>query len=185
MKTIRSYWFEDFSKKEDYDKFIRYMLKESDAFSLVYFRYCENERVKKSVKEVKALLRPFVIDSWNGNEWASMITLNENGHIYKITLYDADERAFDGLSKANCLFEWHYPKFPMDICFFKDDYAWFVTSAHENYAILYTNSQEDCATLESLGALFSYNETVDFATDLFFEKRLTERKSKTGNGSPS
>ena len=84
---MKKYYLEDLNSKEQYCKFINYMVKNSDKFSLVYFKYSENEKVKSTAKEIGKLLKPYKIFSYNGNQWPSTVTLNENNHIYKIYLY--------------------------------------------------------------------------------------------------
>lgn len=157
---MKSYHIEESAEKELYLRFVEYMLDESEAFSLVYFKYDKSEPTKKSTKEVAEMLKPYKICSQETCSWPSNMTLNENGHIYKLALYRAERGAFDALAKAEGLFDWDYPKFPMDLCFFKDGYAWFVSSGHSQYAALYTDSDDVVACLSDIGTKIRPNGEV-------------------------
>ena len=157
---MKSYLLNDFSEKEAYLRFIDYMLDESEAFSLVYFKYDKREPTKKSTNEVAEMLKPYKICSHETCSWPSNMTLNENGHIYKLTLYRAERGAFDALAKADGLFDWDYPRFPMDLCFFKGGYAWFVSSGHSQYAVIYTDSDDAVARLSDIGAKIQLNGEI-------------------------
>ena len=94
------------------------------------------------------------------------MTLNENGHIYKLTLYRAESGAFDALAEADGLFDWDHPQFPMDLCFFKDGFAWFVSSGHGGYAVLYTDSDDVVERLSDISTKIRLNGEVK-ASDLY------------------
>ncbi len=50
---MKGYYIEDFSDEQTYFAFIHYMLAHSDYFSLLYFRYRENEKLRKIPQEIK------------------------------------------------------------------------------------------------------------------------------------
>ncbi len=166
---MNKYWLEDFKTKENYLQFIEYMVKKSDAFSLVYFRYHKSEKIKTNVKEIKEILRPFKIKSWYGTEWASMITLNENNHIYQIVTYRSEPGVEKALGRASRVFEWHYPEFPMDLCFFQNGTAWFSSCAHEELGFLYTDDKKTLQELQALGANLTLYDEVK-PSSLFYEE---------------
>lgn len=171
---MKCYCFEEFDSKKKYSDFVDYMLTHSDTFSLVYFKYNESEKVKKSVKEIQNLLKPYKIFSVNGNQWPSTITHNEFNHIYKITLYSAHSESKNALLKANGIFDWDYPKFPMDLCFYKNGYAWFSSSSHEYYAEIVLDDKKFFSELTNLGAVLHYERDID-ESKLFLEKSLKEK----------
>lgn len=166
---MNEYWLEDFNNKENYLQFVEYMVEKSDAFSLVYFRYHKSEKIKSNVKEIKTLLRPFLIKSWYGTKWASMETLNEKNHLYQIATYRSERETSKALGKARCIFDWDYPNYPMDLCFFKNGTAWFSSSSHERTAYLYTENQQAIKELEDLGAKITLYDNVD-PSFLFYEE---------------
>ena len=171
---MKKYYLEDLNSKEQYCKFINYMVKNSDKFSLVYFKYSENEKVKSTAKEMGKLLKPYKIFSYNGNQWPSTVTLNENNHIYKIYLYKVAPGVEEILTKPNNLFDWDYPNLPMDLCFYKDGYSWFASSSHEHYASIYLETKEEFSNLINLGIEMSYVKEVD-RSKLFLESSLKVR----------
>lgn len=168
---MKKYFIEDFKDKETYSKLINYMVLNSDKFSLVYFKYSENESPKKSVKEIKALLNPYKIYAVNGNQWPSMVTLNENNHIYNIALYKSEQGIEKILTKVDNLFDWDYPLRPMDLCFYKDGYAWFASSAHERFACIYINDKKLYSELTDLGVGLCDAGDID-ESKLFLEQSI-------------
>ena len=168
---MKKYFMEVFKDKQKYRSFINYMVLHSDKFSLVYFKHSENEASKKSVKEIKTLLKPYKIYSVSGNQWPSMVTLNENNHIYNITLYKSSPDVENILTLTNDIFDWDYPSLPMDLCFYKDGYAWFSSSAHERFACVYIDSKETYSELIDIGADLCYAGDID-RSKLFLEQSL-------------
>ena len=49
---LKWYTLCDIEDKEQYAKFIEYMLKKSDCFSVIYFRHNEGEHLRKSAKQI-------------------------------------------------------------------------------------------------------------------------------------
>ena len=168
---MKKYYMDAFESKEKFCNFINYMVSHSDKFSLVYFRYKENEPLKKSAKEIKTALSQYKIFSINGNQWPSTVTLNANNHIYNINLYKADPETEKTLTKADDIFDWDYPRFPMDLCFYKDGYAWFISSGHEGFAYVLIDDNQSYDDLIRLGANLSYVKDID-DSKLFFEEYL-------------
>lgn len=168
---MKSYFLDEFEDKKTYIRFVKYMLLHSDSFSLVYFKYTENEKEKTTVKEIKNLLKAYKIFAINGNQWPSTATLNVNNHIYKIVLYKADLGAEAALSKAEKLFDWDYPLLPMDLCFYKNGYAWLSSSSHEHFAYLYFNDKQTLVDLNNMGVKIRYDRDID-DSKLFLEESL-------------
>lgn len=161
---MKSYYIEDFTDKSTYIEFIRYMLSHSDYFSFVCFKYKESERTKRSTKEVLDLLKPYREYAKNVNEWPGNMTLNENNHIYRLFMYSATSEAISALSKADRIYDWDYPKFPMDLAFYKNGYAWFESVSHERWNSLYTADMAVIDDLKQLGVDVIFNREVDEST---------------------
>ena len=53
--------------------------------------------------------------------------------------------------KANDIFDWCYPQFPMDLSFYKEGYAFFASCAHERLSWFFSDSDEEVNTLKELG----------------------------------
>ena len=167
---MKSYIVEEMQNKEIYCRFIKIMLKHSDAFSLVYFKYRSSELSRFSAWRVRKQLKPYLIYSHYGDEWPAMKTYNQFGHIYDIALYRADPLTEKALCKVNNLFDWDYPKFPMDLCFYNNGYGWFACCSHEEYAILYTDDEKIIAELENAGVELSYDGDVS-TSQLFYDEK--------------
>ena len=166
---MKSYYLEGLDNTDTYRSFVEYMIEHSNEFSVVYLRFSDG-KLKKSMRKIKEELKPFHLRRAETNVMPSMITLNgENGH-YILTYYLADEKALPILKRVDSIMEWDYPKMPMDLCFFRDGYAWFVSSAHEGYCILYTDDPNTLEEIRGLGITTEYNE--DIPTDkLFFSNK--------------
>ena len=86
-------------------------------------------------------------------------------------MYKSDSNAEEALIKVNKLFDWDYPLFPMDLCFYKDGYAWFLSCGHEHFAFLYTDDINFIRELKDLGANVQDDGMID-DSKLFLEKSL-------------
>ena len=60
---MKEYFIDKFDDRQKYLDFLEYVIDRSDAFSFVYFRYRETDKVKKSTREISDLLRPYKIYS--------------------------------------------------------------------------------------------------------------------------
>lgn len=158
-----------------YQEFLRYALENSDAFSVVDFRYTDrNWPRKKSCKNVLDALRPYRIKKRNNAVWPNMYVDTESefsmhNQQYTVMVYKTDPKVFDALCKPGSLFAWNFPKYPMDLCFYKNNKCWFSSIAHEEFVWLYTDSKEMVEELRRLGIPFDDGEEVDERT-LFFEE---------------
>ena len=63
IQMLKWYYIEKLKNEEQYVEFIEYMLKNSDFFSVVYFRYNERESLRRSVKQIRDELRKYKIYS--------------------------------------------------------------------------------------------------------------------------
>ena len=86
---LKWYYIEKLKNEEQYVEFIEYMLKNSDFFSVVYFRYNERESLRRSVKQIRDELRKYKIYSKNTKEWPGTVVMNET-HVYRIAYYRSD-----------------------------------------------------------------------------------------------
>ena len=138
---LKWYYLDEFKSKDDYAKFIEYMLKNSDFFSVIYFRYNEQEPLKRSVKQIRDELRKYKIYSKNTKEWPGTVTRDEK-HIYRIAYYRSDMKCLETLVRVGGLFNWDYPNAPMDLCFYRDNYCCLKNTAHEYSASMYIELDE-------------------------------------------
>ena len=146
---LKWYYIEKLKNEEQYVEFIEYMLKNSDFFSVVYFRYNERESLRRSVKQIRDELRKYKIYSKNTKEWPGTVVMNET-HVYRIAYYRSDIKCMGTFVRVGGLFNWDYPNAPMDLCFYKDNYCCLLNTAHEGYSKMYIEEKE-AAFLESMG----------------------------------
>lgn len=154
MKYNR-YFVEGCEQKDISRSFIRILLACSDAFSLIYFRYKENEKQKKSTLKIKKKFAPYKLCSKEVTEWpGTKLYGNEQGHIYQMETYSIDMAMLPVFDSVDTIWDWDYPQFPMDPCFYRNGYAWFSISTHEHDNSLYLREDESVPSvldLESFG----------------------------------
>lgn len=163
---MRCFSVSEIKNKEQYGKFIEYMLLNSEYFSFIYFRYKENEKMKKRTREIHDSLKNYKVKSKFTQEWAGTVSFDEN-HFYKLVLYQSKLEVKDVLCKVERLFDWDYPIAPMDISFYKNGYCWFSVTAHEQDADLYTDDKKVIEDLEQMGIELEYLYDTD---EIFYLK---------------
>ena len=149
-QKIKVYWMSEFSSKEAYDSFIEYMLSNSEYFSFVYFGYGLNPKMKAGMREISTDLKGYKVHSQKTLNMPGMISLDTD-NTYKMTIYRSDPNVHKILTKENGIFEWDYPKRPMDLAFFRNGYAWFVSVSHEGYAYFITDDEKEIKHLMDIG----------------------------------
>lgn len=160
-------------QKESYRKFIDIMSEYSDAFSVVYFQYRETERKRITVRIVEKKLKKDLIYSCHSNKWPGTETLNRLNHIYNLSFYKVNEDTCEILKKVHSLYSWDYPNYPMDLCFYKNGYGFFESSAHEEYNRIYTDDETLINELRKNG-LINEDDNCDNITgsDLYFNEHI-------------
>ena len=138
--------------EEIYEKFIEIMLDYSDYFSLIYFQYKPGEKMKKSSRLIKDSLLKYKYISKNVKEWPGTISLDRE-HIYGFTLYHSNDSVNQILRSVKSVYNWDYPKYPMDLCFYKDGCCIFDSVAHEEIARLYSNDNNLIELLSEIGVI--------------------------------
>lgn len=159
---------DDVKTQEQYTKFIEYMLSYSEYFSFIYFRYSENEKMKKSAREIHDALKKFKVKSCFTNEWPGTISFDTT-NFYKFVVYRSDVSVKEILCRYHRLFDWDYPQAPMDLCFYKNGYCCFSVTAHECDATLYTDDNQLIFDLQQIGMKFKYL----YDTDQIFHLKLS------------
>ena len=155
MIDYKSYYVDGCESKKISHLFLRAILANSDAFSLIYFKFRENEKFSKGVSGMKKRLAPYKIDSRDVTEWpGTKLLSNEQNHIYRMETYQVDMDVLPVLEEVDTIWDWDYPDYPMDPCFYKNGYVWFAVTAHEHANTLYLRDSENfplAADLESIG----------------------------------
>ena len=172
MNYYNRYFAEGLDNPEVYHSFLSLLFAYSDAFSLIYFKPRENGKTTETTREIKKRLSPFQISSEKVSQWPGTITMNQSGHVYRMITYKIDySKIFnivDVLEQVNTLYDWNYPTYPEDLCFYKDGYAvfWSIVHEHMNELYLKEDSFPGIYDFESIGAkLISRGKVAE--TDLF------------------
>lgn len=167
MTEYNCYYVDGCEKKDTWHLFQRVLLAYSDAFSLVYFKYQDNETQSVGVSQICEELSQYKIDERRVMEWPGTRQMNGR-YYYRMVTYRIDSSVFnvmDTLEKVDSLWKWDYPIFPMDICFYKNGIAWFASSAHEHWNALY---------LQTVGSFPLVSDLNSIGIHLVFRNRVAE-----------
>lgn len=127
-------WFLTVHPEGDvYRKLIRTLIDYSDKFYFVTRKELKYD--KKIIKQFE----PYIINKYKTKVWAGTITLGPAATVYEIK---ANEETYLLLSDlANSLYEWVAPNLPEDLTFMKNDFTWFFTTTHEEFAAFQFRSE--------------------------------------------
>ncbi len=149
-----AYFVEGLEDSEKWRGFLCCILASCDAFSLIFFKYRQNEKCSLPTTEVRKRLARFKLDSRIVNEWPSTQVQNEQKHIYRMNTYRSDNGVIPVFEQVGALWNWDYPDNPMDPCFYKNGVVRFASSSHEQWNELYLVPKRDdwmLGNLEDLG----------------------------------
>ena len=178
MNYYNSYFVDGCEKEETSHSFLSVILSYSDAFSLIYFRYRENEKLSKTASAIKKKLEPYKLFSQDVTEWPGTKTRNERGHVYRMITYRADIDVLPVLEEVATLWDWDYPRYPMDPCFYKKGYAWFAVSTHEHWNKLFLMEDPSfplASDLESIGVTLFPGKTAK-TSDLYYNNTIAHMR---------
>ena len=164
-----TYYVDGCEDKDVSRRFLRAILAYSDAFSLIYVKHRQNEKVKSSTVEIKKGLSKFKLSSSTVTEWPGTKVWNEQNYIYQMNIYRVDLSMLPVFEQVESLWDWDYPDYPMDPCFYKDGHAWFTVSTHEHWNKLYLRKSATyplASDLESLGVSLVFRGKAN-ESDLF------------------
>lgn len=109
-----------------YKNLIKALCDHSDKFQFV---------MRKQLKynlDVLHQFQPYVICHYEASKWANTITKGNKAIVYVI---EANNDTCTLLQQnANQLYDWVSPKLPEDLTFIKNNFEWFSSTTHEEYA---------------------------------------------------
>lgn len=164
---FNAYYVEGCDNRELYKKLIGVLLACCDSYSLIYFKYRECEKLSKSTDTIKRALEKYKIESRKTLQWPLTKTLNEQNHIYRMVVYKIVPLDFSVLSvlcSVNTLWDWGYPDYPMDLCFYRKGLVHFASCTHERMNELYLNADGDSLStkdFESIGLKLRFLRHID------------------------
>lgn len=110
---------------ETYRRLIRVLCDHSDKF------YFVTRKELKYNQEILLQFNPYIIESYKTKKWASTITKGPSATVY---VMEANKDTCMLLQKyANSLFDWVAPNLPEDLTFYKNNFAWFSCTTHEEF----------------------------------------------------
>ncbi len=122
---------------------------------------------------IEKKLKEDLIYSCRSNKWPGTTTLNRQNHIYNLSFYKVNKNTCEILKKVNSLYSWDYPKYPMDLCFYKNGYGFFESSAHEEYNRLYTDDNTIIDELRKNGLINEEEERDnEMKSDLYLNEHI-------------
>lgn len=126
----------------------------------------------KSTEPLLRRLKPFLIKTRNyPTVWPSAnVIFYDDYTSVDICTYKACEEVKPYLMETKGLFNWKYPYYSDDLCFFKGGYCWFSTLAHEEYACIYVEDSKDVEKIKEFIVNFDVNKCNEEDVDLFYEK---------------
>ena len=142
-----AYFIDGLENEAIWKKLLPRIIAFSDSFSFTTFKYNYHEKNSPGVAKIKKVLSKAKIGSRVVNKWPSTELLGKQKHIYRMDLFrirlvDMDS-VFSAFDEVGSLWNWDYPAYPMDPCFYKNGFAWFVVSTHENWCQIFL--KEDIA----------------------------------------
>ena len=168
MSKYDVYYVDGCENREQYQKMIAIATSFCDTISFIYFKYMHNECSSESTKAIKKALQKYKIGSKKVTAWPLTET-RDYGHIYNLVTYNIPHdlpKTFifsDALEAVNTLWDWSYPEYPMDPCFYRNGLVFFASCTHEQMNELYLRSEGDYLSkkdFESMGLKLTYLRSV-------------------------
>jgi len=111
---------------ESYISLIDLLCAHSDTFYFV-----TRKELDYDVKIIQQF-QPYIIEQYKTKEWASTRTSGPAATVYKIEVCSQTCQLLKKL--ANSLYDWISPGLPEDLTFIKNNFVWFVSCSHEEFA---------------------------------------------------
>lgn len=111
---------------EIYEKFIKLLCSHSDKFYFVTRKELDYD------KDIIAKFSPYVLNQYKTKEWASTKISGPAATIYEIEVNEKTCLLLQRL--ANSLYDWLSPRLPEDLTFIKNNFVWFYSCSHEEFA---------------------------------------------------
>ncbi|HLR11807.1 MAG TPA: hypothetical protein VK120_10470 [Sporosarcina sp.] len=89
--------------------------------------------------EIFVAFTPYIIETYQTKSWAGTETTGPAATVYIIE--SNEETCALLIEHANHLYDWVAPALPEDITFIKNDFVWFQSTTHEEYATFSIRSQ--------------------------------------------
>ncbi|ANY75269.1 hypothetical protein BBD41_23320 [Paenibacillus ihbetae] len=81
-------------------------------------------------------------------EWPGTRLLGHHADVYYFDCKPELEELL--INKANGLYRWRHPELLEDLCFFKNNTVWLMTTAHENLGFIKTTDREEISMIREI-----------------------------------
>ncbi|WP_062353487.1 hypothetical protein [Bacillus kwashiorkori] len=133
MKEIENWELKENPTGETYRQLIKILCDHSDKF---YFITRKELNYNKNIIQ---LFVPYILEVFQTKEWANTKTLGPPANVYMVSANEATCQLLQQL--ANTLYDWVSPHLPEDLTFIKNNFPWFTSTTHEQFAQFSIRSQ--------------------------------------------
>jgi len=109
-----------------YQQLIKVLCDYSDKFYFVTRKELDYDEA--TIK----MFEPYVLKTYKTREWDATKTSGPKATVYEITINGETCQLLQTL--ANSLYDWVSPDLPEDLTFIKNNFVWFYSCTHEDYA---------------------------------------------------
>lgn len=151
-------------KENAYRKLIRFALATCDAFSLTTRGAGRDADYAAKVKKVLDRIEPYLIKIKESSCYP----------MAKEYFYQCDEKLVEFLLEPQNLYNWNWPNYPQDPCFYRKGFIWLCTVSHEEECTIILRNKEERALLKSYGIRLGKYERDD-ENGMHYEEGLYDR----------
>jgi|SRR5690625_692008 len=109
-----------------YERLIKVLCDYSDKFYFVTRQELDYDEM------IVQQFTPYLLRKYRTKEWDATITDGPKATVYEIAINDRTYQLLQSL--ANSLYDWVSPNLPEDLTFIKNNFTWFYSCTHEEYA---------------------------------------------------
>lgn len=109
-----------------YEQLIKVLCDYSD-----YFYFITRKELTYDV-DVLRNFEPYILEKYKTKQWANTRTKGPAATVYVIEVNDNTCKLLQ--TSANSLYDWVASQLPEDLTFLKNDFAWFTSTTHEEFA---------------------------------------------------
>ena len=143
--------------KQQYLMFVERCFFECDVFS-----FCLPVFGKNEFTEYKNKIKP-ILNTFKSNliyaEQTKCYLDQKTEHINEVYYYNTLGLSCEPFNQLESIYDWRYPNFPEDICFYKNGECWLQSIAHEHLCFIYDDSKEIKDYIKWLGFQYIKSRT--------------------------
>lgn len=105
-------------------------------------------------------LKPYVKTEKKQEEWPGTRLLGHHADVYYFDCKPELEELL--INKANGLYQWRHPELLEDLCFFKNNAVWLMTTAHEKLGFIQTTDRVEISMIREIEGTMIQEITVSY-----------------------